>query len=158
MIVQRKRNREIVISSLLNTIPDVLIAGGAAYYFDGGLLGFVGVIVGLQAVYLVLWVKNSLWGWVRYKLGRKKQIFQTLLDFLVENKFPKPANYVDSAEMYFDDVAADEEVDIEIRLKAAIEIGTINYLRHSMKVQELLYLTLAYDNVIEEYHRRFGET
>jgi len=104
MIVQRKKNREIWVNAVVNGLPDVVIAGIVILIFDGGFLLFIGVLFGLQVVYLAVWLKNSIWLWVRYAVKDKKLIAGRLLDFLIENKFPKPDQLVDSAEEYLQGV------------------------------------------------------
>ena len=79
------------------------------------------------------------------------------LDFLVTNSLPEPDELVGSADEYLDEVAADEKLDIKIRLAAAAELGAFRYLTSSMRMQESLWVTLPYDSAIEAYRRKLGD-
>lgn len=158
MIIERKQKREYWVSAVLNGIPDVAIAGVVALIFDEGFLIFVGVVIGLKAVYLAVWLKNSIWLWIRYMVRDRKLIFRRFLDFLIENKFPKPGEIVLDAEDYLEKVVADEQVDIKVRLKAAAEIGALSYLKGTLRIQEGLRIMMPLDDAVEEYNRKISET
>lgn len=156
MIVERQAKREFYASVFLNGIPDVVIAAVVAWFSEGGLLVFFVVLVGLQAVYLALWLKISAWLWLRFKVRDKKLMSRRMLDILVENKFPKPVGY--STDLYLGGVATDASIDANTRVLAAGELGTLNYLLASMRVQEYMRLTGAFDAALEEYGRKFSDT
>ena len=48
-------------STLYNLIPDAIIALATALITDGGFWMFVGVMVGLQILYLAITIKDALW-------------------------------------------------------------------------------------------------
>lgn len=153
MIVERKKNREFWLSSIINSFPDILVAATASYFFDDGWLVFIGVFVGLQLVYFAIWLKNSLWIWTRYKLFDKKRGTQHIVDMLRSNNFPAPEEYIESAEMYLSSVASNDGIDMKTRLIASAELGALNYVQATMRMQEFFRLTLIYDESIEKYGR-----
>ncbi len=157
MIVGRKLRREYWVSVALNGIPDLAIAGTAPLIFDGGFLMFIGVLFGLRALYFAIWLKNSAWIWIRYYLRDKKLVTRRLIDFLIENKFPKPDEYVFSAEEYLAEVAADETIDVKTRILAGRELGALGYLTSTMRAQEYMRISYPFEAAIEEYHRKISE-
>jgi len=71
--IQSKQERSFIANSLRNLVPDILIAWAGAFYFDVGVLGFFGIIVGLQCLYFLIWLKTFLWIWLLFWVsGRKK--------------------------------------------------------------------------------------
>ena len=62
------------------------------------------------------------------------------------------------AESCLEEVVADEQVDIKVRLKAAAEIGALSYLKGTMRIQEGLRLMMPFDDAVEEYNRKISET
>ena len=150
MIVERKRNRDFWLNSLLNSIPDVLLAASAALIFDGGWLVFAGVYFGLQLAYLAIWLKNTLWAWLRYKCVDKKPAVQHIVARLQSNNFPKP-EYVFSADEYLKEIVENDAHDVKTRLMAASDIGALDCLKTSMRMQEYLRMSLIYDAALEQY-------
>lgn len=152
MIVERKRNRDFWLNSLLNSIPDILVSAAAAFIIDGGWLVFVGVFFGLQFVYLAIWLKNTLWVWTRYNLIDKRRATQIIVDTLKYNNFPNP-EYVSSADDYLNEIVENDAHDVKIRLIAAAEVGALNYLKSNMRMQEYVRMSLLYDAALEQYGR-----
>lgn len=155
-MVRRKQNREFWLSAVLNSVPDLLIAGAITIALDGGLLWFLGVLLGLQLVYLTLWLKHTIWCWFLYVARDKRRITRFLVDFLATNRFPVPDAQVRSAETYLDEVAGNETIDVRTRLLAAAELGAMRYLQSSLRFQEYFRLSMMYDEAIEKYSRRVG--
>lgn len=91
--------------------------------------------------------------WARYKLFDKKRGTQHIVDMLRSNNFPAPEAYVESADMYLSSVAGDDGIDMITRLIASAELGALNYVQATMRMQELFRLTLMYDESIEQYGR-----
>ena len=74
-----------------------------------------------------------------------------LCDFLMENNFPDPGNYQDSATSYLESVANDNETPIEIRLRSAAELGVMSSYIAQMKLSVHAQLSMAYEDAIENY-------
>ena len=153
MIIQSKQNRTFIMSAILESVPDVIIAAIVTALMDEGFLLFIVVIVGLQVVYLAIWIKTSLWAWAMYKLRGKKIMVQTYVDFFTANNFPQPSEYLSDGEEYLVEVVENESLDVETRLKAAFEAGSLVAIRGFSRFQQLLRVTFAYEEAIEEYNR-----
>lgn len=135
--------------------PDILIAMAVAIYSDEGLDTFFFVFIALQVIYLLIWIKNSIWSWVFYKFKGRKQIKDYVLDYLKTNKYPEPEDYLKSPDEYFSSVSQDDSVPIEVRLKAAAEIGALNYLIANGQIQNSIRLSMAIEDAIEDYKKTF---
>ncbi|HKJ74305.1 MAG TPA: hypothetical protein VKA19_09345 [Alphaproteobacteria bacterium] len=157
MIVARKINRTILWNFILGWMPDLAISWAATAYLHGEFITFILVLVGLQAVYFAVWVKKSLWAWFLYWFRDKKVLTRSALDYLVENKFPKPDSYLADAEEYYGAVIEDEAVATKIRLEAAMALGTLNALKMPGGPQTYLRISIAVDNAIEQYGRKLNE-
>jgi hypothetical protein len=57
VVIQSKVNRNIATNAVLAFIPDILLAWIATAWTDNGWTGFFVVLIGLQCVYLILWMK-----------------------------------------------------------------------------------------------------
>jgi undecaprenyl pyrophosphate phosphatase UppP len=67
MQFESKNKRNFWLNSILGMIPDVLIATLVAVYNDEGIAAFFFVLIGMQVVYLLIWIKNTIWDWVFFK-------------------------------------------------------------------------------------------
>ena len=58
---------------VLGLVPDSLIGAAVAYVTGAGLVGIFFTVFGLQCLYLVLFLKDLIWGWFLFWImGRKK--------------------------------------------------------------------------------------
>jgi hypothetical protein len=96
----QRQTRNFWINSIIGLLPDTCIGIAAAYFTNSGILGFFITIIGLQAVYFLLWLKNTLWRWVFFKLRGKKLMVEHIENYLKANNFPAPNDYEDSIEGY----------------------------------------------------------
>ena len=55
-------------------LPDVFIGILVASITSSGLLGVFGTVIGLQILYLVLWIKSAVWTWVTFWIGGRKSL------------------------------------------------------------------------------------
>lgn len=60
MQFESKMKRTFWTTAALGVIPDVVISMILSAVFDGGILGFFAVLIGLQVLYLLIWAKNAL--------------------------------------------------------------------------------------------------
>src|ERR1700737_1692858 len=88
--VKRKRG----MNGLLALIPNPIIAWIAAAYTGRGVFGFILTLIGLQCVYILIWAKNSLWMWLMYWVSGRRQMTDHMENYLVQNRFPPPPEYV----------------------------------------------------------------
>ena len=117
---------------------------------------FVGVMVGLQILYLAITIKDALWLWAFYKFKGKKETTQYYYDYLVDNNFPRPDEYHSDVNDYFSVIVDDEKQKSEIRLKAAFELGSLAYLASSGAMTKHMQTGICFEDAIERYDRSFG--
>jgi hypothetical protein len=153
--IQSKQERGILANSMRNLIPDILLAWAGAYLFDLGFPGFFGIIVGLQCVYFVIWLKNFVWGWLLFWLSGRKKMASHLENYLYKNRFPQPPEFVGGIDDYFSQVANDQSIQCALRVKAAIELGTLAGIKTAGRISMGMQLHFAYEDALEEYSRRF---
>jgi len=152
MQFQSKQKREMARNSIIRLLPDVLISIIFAIIFKPSFLGFVYCMAWLQALYLAIWIKNSICDWSIFYISRR-QLAENLADFLKLNKFPVPLNYETSPHHYFERVADSTEYSIELRIKAAVEYTHIFNLEINHKIQEGMRVDMAYEDAIAAYKR-----
>lgn len=153
MIIQSKQKRTYWVGAILSLIPDIIICIAVSVYFDFGFLEFVLTIIGLEIVYFAIWLKNSLWLWIHFKLRGKKIMADYMENCLKINNFPAPEDFEDSIEEYMKSIAENNELDPIIRIKAGAEIGIFQYIIATQRVQELLTLTIAYEEALLNYKK-----
>jgi hypothetical protein len=142
--------------AVLGLVPDLLIGVVVGAVSDTGVLGFIATVVGLQVLYLLLWIKNSAWAWVLYWVKGRKDMTASFLTFLKENRFPEPSSYQKSVQGYLDTVVGSESEPIETRLKAAAQIGAMSVRPLIGGFQYTIKLGLAYEDGLEQYKELFS--
>ena len=153
--IQSKQERSFIANSLRNLIPDILVAWAGAYLFNLGGPGFLGILIGLQCLYLVLWLKTFIWMWLLFWLSGRKKLASHLEDFLYKNRFPQPPEFVGGIDDYLAQVADDQKVQCAVRVKAAIELGTMAGIKTAGRYSMGMQLHLAFEDALEQYSRRF---
>lgn len=133
--------------------PDLIIAAAVSYFMDAGLLGFGTVVLALFVLGLVYWFLRSIVMWLAYLAFGKRTVQRHIYDYLVANKFPAPSEYESSAADYFASGAQNEQLDPAVRVKAAVEVGTIAAYSGAFERQQLSKIALAAEAAIEEYRR-----
>jgi hypothetical protein len=155
VVIGKKVGRSRWMGGLLGLIPEAVIAWIVAAYTETGVLGFVGVVLGLLCVYLLIWIKNSLWSWLVYWVAARRQMTAHIEDYLAQNRFPAPPEYVNDIDDYLNQIATSEQYDCPTRVKAAIEMGTLNGLVVGGRMQYSLQFRFAFENALQRYARRF---
>lgn len=155
MHFESKNKRNFWSNSILGMTPDILIAVAVAVYNDKGIAAFFLVLIGLQVIYFLIWIKNTIWSWVFYKFRGRKLISDFVLDYLKTNRYPEPDDYLKSPEEYFSSVAQSDSIPIELRLKAAAELGSLNYPIANREIQNSMRLSMAFEDAIENYKKTF---
>lgn len=156
MQFESKAERNFWTKSLLGLIPDLVIAFVVAYLTDSGIIGFIAVLVAVQILYIMIWLKNLLWSWLAFWLGGRKTLASHLLNYLRDHEYPKPARHYGNVEDYFLAVAEDESQPVELRLKAAKEFGSMEMIRQSLQMGRYMQTNMAYEDAIEQYERSFA--
>jgi hypothetical protein len=155
VVIQSKVNRNLITQAVRGIIPDALIAWAAAMVFDGGWVGFFIVLLGLQCLYFLLWLKVLIWSWLLFWISGRRKMSGHLEDGLVEGRFPRPPPYIDGATGYLSGIANDKKEDAKKRVAAAVELGTLNGIKTAGKYSLALQLQVAYEDAIEKYSKRF---
>ncbi len=137
---------------ILSLIPDIIIASILTNVFNGGLLGFLAAIVGLWLLYLAIWIKNSVWNWTIFLVRGRKRMAQLLFDRMKENNFPNPNTYEKSAISYLEAITESQKWSIDVRLKAAADLGALNCYIDQGHLQAYSRISIAYEDAIEKYN------
>jgi hypothetical protein len=153
--IKKKQERGFWLAATINSIPDVLIAVASAAYFNMGVGGFFAVYFGLQLLYFVIWLKRTAWAWLLYAIWSKRKMVDGLEDALYQKRFPRPPEYVTDIDEYLSQVADDNRVPAPLRVKAALELGTLAGVRMSGNSLYAMQLGMAFEQALELYARRF---
>lgn len=153
--IQSKQERSMWVSALINTIPDIAIAGIASEVFNSGPVGFVVIFVGLQCVYILLWLKTALWSWLLFWISGRRKMAVSFEQYLHQNRFPQPPEYLSGAADYFLQISNDNAVTCSTRVKAAIEVGMMNGIKASGRFSLGMQVHLAFEDALEKYSHRF---
>ena len=151
MVFKSQLRRQLIINYLLSWIPDIIIAVVGAKYFDGGYIGFAFIILGLQVLHLVIWMLHSIVQWLVFITFAKRAIQRHLYDYFIINKYPAPDEYESSAEEYLISVMDNKELDPEVRIKAAMEVGTFAAFSGAFEKQCLMKVSIAAEGAIKDY-------
>jgi hypothetical protein len=153
--IQSKQARGVTANAFVGFIPDILVAWAAAYFFDIGLLGFVGILIGLQCLYFLIWLKNCAWDWLLFGIWGRKKMAHHLEDFLYKNRFPQPPEIIDGIDDYLSQISNNNKMHAVMRVKAATELGVMAGIRTAGRISMALQLHFAFEDALEEYSRRF---
>lgn len=155
MQFESKLKRTFWFNSILGLIPDIFISVALSVVFDGGLVGFFFSLVGLQVLYLLIWIKNSIWTWLLFQFSGRKILANTLADYFRENSYPEPNNFEESVEEYFSNIVLGEDNPVELRLKASASLATINFFARQNQMQDHMRLLMVYEDALESYKKTF---
>jgi hypothetical protein len=123
--IQSKQERGFIANSLRNLIPDILVACAGASYFNAGMLGFFGIILGLQCLYFLIWLKTFIWRWLLFWISGRKKMARIIEATLYKDRYPQPPEYVSGIEDYLLQVSNDNKIHPTLRVKAATDLGTM---------------------------------
>ena len=144
--------RNLISKIFSSFLPDIIVSLVITWYFKEGMVWAVFIFLGLQALYIVVWAIRSMFAWAWFFIGGRKRGTANLCDFLYRNKFPAPSDYEKSVDIYLNDTAENDDLDIKVRIKAAYELGTLASLRSSL-MQNYLMVTMTFEDAMEEYKR-----
>ncbi len=143
----------------LGFVPDLIVALIIlAFVAHKTFATFVEIFIGLQAVYLLVWVKNSIWGWLTFRWFTRKTICQAVLQLLCTKSFPLPGPGPATAGEYFARIANDPAQPLDVRFSAVAESSALNSAAAQGHVQEAMKMALAYDEALALYQKRCTET
>jgi hypothetical protein len=153
--IRKQQERSFWGAVLINSIPDVAIAWLASAYFNTGLGGFLAVYFGLQALYLALWTKRVIWGWLVFWLSGRRKMTAHLENYLLQQRFPQPPEFIGGVDDYLSGIADDSKVHPQVRVKAATELGVLAGIRASGNLLYATQITMAFESALQNYSRRF---
>jgi hypothetical protein len=153
MQFESKVKRQYWTNSLLGLIPDLIIAVVVTTVFGGYIGTFILVIVGLQVLYFLVWLRKTIWDWVVFGVWGKKNIAGLLTDYLMENGYPEPEIYERSAEDYFNRIATDEALPVPLRLKAVGQAAALHMPTTIGQYQYAFRAAMAYEDALIAFKR-----
>ena len=151
MIFKRQLRRLAILNFFLMWIPGVIIAGTISSYFNTGLIEFLMVLAGLCALGMVYWTLQSLVQWVAFIVFERRMSRRYIFNYLIKNQYPEPNADEPSAEEYFLSVVKNRELDPEIRIKAAAEVGAFAAYVGAFERQQLRKISRAAKRAIKDY-------
>lgn len=149
--------RDFWITSTLNLIPDLVIAFIISKSLSAGFLGFILIFFSIQLLYLLIWIKQSIWNWLIFFISWRKKLKNSILDSLNENNFPNPGTHENSIDSYLNSVVENKEVPIETRLKAATQLGALNSFIGQGNIQNYIRISMACEDAVEQYKNQLTQ-
>lgn len=145
---------------LLACVPDILIALIAMKSIDNEWATFGWTIVILQAVYFLIWLKNTVWIWIVFWAFEKEMMAQKMEEVLRKHRYPDPsmATYYSGFEEYAEAVAVNQQTPCELRVLAATEKGFFHGVRSCGQYGLLLRLESAAKVALTRYKGDFRAT
>lgn len=144
--------RYVFMDKMLTFAPDVAIAFVFGIFSNKGFIGtFIFALLCLFVLNFMIWAKNAIWSWIIFIWMRREDMRQRILDFLIENKFPEPEDYVESVEAYFVSIADNASLSTNLRMAAASEVGSLNYAKETGKIHEYMRLCSMMEDALAAY-------
>jgi hypothetical protein len=153
--IASKQQRGFWAVAVINLVPDILVSAGGSYILDWGGPGFLGIFIGLQAVYFALWLKRMLWVWFLFWLSNRRKSADHIEEYLFKNQFPQPPEYVGGVENYLSEIADDKALHPALRVKAAAELGSLNGIKAAGQWTVALQTSIAFEDALVRYSKRF---
>jgi hypothetical protein len=145
-VIESKVKRSYWKNAALSFIPDLLIAWAVMKYNDGGAEAFFFTLIALQAVYLLLWIKRSVWSWTIFALSSRAFMSSHVEEVLVQQKFPPPPDFISGPDGYYQEIVDNKDEDCEMRIKAAQELGTLAGISVAGQHQLAIQLRMAMED------------
>ena len=135
----------------LNVIPDLAVCWAVMRLTDSSWTGYFITFAALQAIYFFFWLKTAVWSWLLFWIFRKEQLASHIQNFLIQNRFPVPDEFTTDYGDYVSQIANGEEWEPDIRVKSAVEVGTIVGFRSLQRFSILLQLSSAGALALKRY-------
>jgi len=148
VVIEKRVERTMLMTGLLALIPEAIIAWIIATYTASGVVGFILAMLALLCLYVLIWIKNSLWMWLMYWVAGRRKISAGVEDYFIQNRFPRPAEYVTDIEDYLGQIANGQQHDCATRVKAAGDLGIFGGLKLGQRIQQSLQLKFAYEDAL----------
>jgi hypothetical protein len=153
-VIKSKVERSYWKNAALSAVPDVLIAWGTMRLMDGGAEVFFGTLIALQAVYLALWIKRSVWSWLLFWLTNRSMMGSHVEEVFVLQGFPRPPDLISGPDEYYSGIVDDKSEDCSIRIRAAHELGALVGVSVAGQHQLAIQLRMATEDAIQRYAKR----
>lgn len=135
---------------------ELLVASAICWFLEDTDWGTILItFLVLHVVYFAIWTKNSIWSWLIFNYTGRKEARDHILTSLKNNNYPEPDDYCGSAEDFYAGVASDSEQPVEVRLNAAMELGTLRSYASSGQYQTAMRVSMAAEDAIEMYKSSF---
>jgi hypothetical protein len=144
---------KVFINAMIGWVPDLLIAWGYSKFVDGGWPEFWTAIIALQALYLALWLKKAVWGWLVWSVYGRYSMARTFEKYFRDNNFPRPEMWVGTLSDFLEQILADEYADQKLKTLAAFEQGTLNGYKVAQANSLFFMMDLASKRAITRYAR-----
>lgn len=155
MQFESKQKRTFWLNIVLGFIPDTVVSIILSAVFNGGLGGFFFSLIGLQCVYFLIWIKNSIWAWSLFKFHNQKYLVTHITDYLQKNRYPEPDDYEKSPDSYLSTIVADENQSANVRIAAAASLAELNFMSTQGQIQNHMRFCMAYEEALENHKRSF---
>lgn len=155
MQFESRIKRNYLLNIALSFIPEILISWLIAYVFETGVSGFFITLIGLQLLYILIWLKCSLWDWTLFSFKGRGETSEYFYNILKSNKYPEPEEFYGSAKDYLGHTVNEDKNPIETRLKCAETLGFLDAFAHAGLIQAAIRINMAFEDAIERYKKSF---
>lgn len=153
---EEKVTKNIIKLFLLGIIPELAIAFVFMAADNGSWETFGITLAVIFGVYFLIWIRDTIWEWMLFYFGGREEIKNTIFQFLKDNNFPEPDIYTDSAQDYFEEIANNEELSTELRVKAALQLGAISTVSQLGKFHRSIRLMLGMKDALIKFRKSFN--
>jgi hypothetical protein len=157
MIIQSANRRLNVRMWTIAVLLDVVLAGAISYFLspsDAFWINTFWIWLGLQVASLLLTLLGVLRLFVAKWAGAFKPARDGFMTALETQHFPAPEGVISSVDGYLCDVADGEKYNVDVRLAAAMLVGTRQGLKQTAGVVRWLMIDSAHEEGLQEYASR----
>ena len=151
MICKSQLRRQAILHFCLLWIPGIMLAGVGSAYLKTGLFESLMVMAGLFTLGILYWLLLSLVHGVAFILFERRVSRRYIYDYLIMNQYPAPHDDGLSVEAYFLSVVKNTDLDPELRIKAAAEVGAFAAYAGAFERQRLRKIAWAAHGAIKDY-------
>lgn len=138
---------------IIATIPDIIIVFLVSLTFKFDLKESVYVYFTIQAIYLLIWVKNSITSYVIFKYGGKHILKENFKRILIEHQFPTHEEYDENDCRFYLIYLLETEKREHVKIVASEILGGLNMLSATQEFQKYLKFCLAFEEALLEYKK-----
>ncbi|MCK1402701.1 hypothetical protein IVB45_22640 [Bradyrhizobium sp. 4] len=157
-VIKSKVERGFWRNAALSAIPDLLLAWAMMKYMDGGAETFFFTLLALQAAYLALWAKRSIWSWTLFVLTNRAFMSNHVEEVLASQRFPKPPDFLSGPDAYYQEIVDGKDENCEMRIKSSFELGTLAGISVAGQHQLAMQIRMATEDALQRYSKRAAAT